>query len=247
MVESIINLSIIVPAFNEEQFIPNTLQSLLIHLNRLARRYEIIVVDDGSTDSTRDLVCKQVDQAEGNGKIRILINEKNHGKGYSIKRGMLAAEGVIRIFIDADLPFELDAVDRIIEKIETGDEVVIGARDLPGSTLVGVPFMRFLAGQVFSLLVHIFVNSGIHETQCGIKGFSARAAKTIFSRATITGFGADVELLYISRKLDYRISRIAVKMTGFREKSRVRLFKDSLKMFLDLFVIRWNDLRGQYR
>ena len=247
MTNSQIDLSIIIPAYNEEQCIPGTLQSLSTFFDRLGNSYEVMVVDDGSNDSTPKLVQAKIKEYGGKGKIRLLCYEQNQGKGYSVKRGMLAAKGTIRIFKDADLPFELDAINKIIEKIGAGDEVVIGARDLPGSTLVGVPFMRFLAGQVFSLLVRILANSGVPETQCGIKGFSAVAAESIFSRVTLSDFGADVEYLFIARKLNYHISRIAVKMTGFRGNSRVRLLRDSFKMFVDLFIIRWNDLTGKFR
>ncbi|HEY59391.1 MAG TPA: glycosyltransferase [Anaerolineae bacterium] len=239
-------LSVIIPVYNEQELIGLTLESLFSYMAKNYGLCEVVIVDDGSTDSTIEIV-KQVDKPPtGKVAFRILLNEVNRGKGFSLRRGMLAAKGAVRIFIDADMPFELDAMTNIYHKVSTGCPIVVGARDLPGSTLVSVPFMRFLAGQIFSLLVQLFVFRGVRDTQCGLKGFDKKAATEVFKRTTIDDFGIDVELLFIARKLGFVIERVPVRMTGFRGDSRVNLLYDSIKMFLELLLIRWNDLRGLY-
>jgi len=237
-------ISVVVPAYNEQNWIELTLQSLADYLQKEFKTWEILVVDDGSQDETR-VICEQLSSQIPN--LTYLRNEPNAGKGYSVRRGMLAATGAIRFFMDADMPFELDILQTMVKELETEQDVVIGARDLPGSTLIGVPFIRFLAGQIFSLLVRLFAIKGISDTQCGLKGFRAGAAEAIFSRTTINDFGMDVEVLFIAQRLGLRITRIPVRMTGFRGDSRVHLLKDSLNMFFELLLIRWNALRGLYR
>jgi dolichyl-phosphate beta-glucosyltransferase len=137
-----------------------------------------------------------------------LRNEHNSGKGYSVRRGMLAAQGKLRFFMDADMPFELDIFQIMQQTLVAENDIVIGARDLPGSTQIGVPFIRFVAGQVFSVLVGLLAVKGISDTQCGLKGFRAPVAEAIFSRTTIDDFGMDVEVLFIAQHLGYRITRI---------------------------------------
>ncbi len=237
-------ISVVVPAYNEQNWIELTLRSLSDYLQKEYKNWEILVVDDGSQDETH-LICERF--TTHNSKIIYLRNEQNSGKGYSVRRGMLAAKGDVRFFMDADMPFELDILQTMVKALETEQDVVIGARDLPGSTLVGVPFVRFVAGQVFSLLVRLFGIKGISDTQCGLKGFRADAAEAVFSRATINDFGMDVEVLFIAQHLGLNITRIPVHMTGFRGESRVHLIKDSLNMFFELILIRWNALWGKYK
>lgn len=240
------DLSMVIPAFNEENCIKGTLETLMEYLSINQINSEIIVVDDGSSDSTPEIINQFIHQPATYAKVTLVRNKRNYGKGYALKKGMLIACGKIRIFMDADLPFELEAVNVIMKEIKYGYQVVIGSRDLPGSTLVDVTFFRYIAGRIFSWLVHIMAFSGYPDTQCGLKGFSADSAEQIFSRATINDFGIDVELLFIARKLHYSILKIPVRMTGNRGDSRVHLISDSLKMLTELFVIRWNDIFHRY-
>jgi dolichyl-phosphate beta-glucosyltransferase len=237
-------ISVVVPAYNEQNWIELTLRSLSDYLQQEFKRWEILVVDDGSQDETPQ-ICENLSRQ--NDKMIYLRNEKNSGKGYSVRRGMQTAKGDVRFFMDADMPFELDILPVMVKALETDQDVVIGARDLPGSTLIGVPFIRFVAGQAFSLLVRLFAIKGISDTQCGLKGFRADAAEAIFSRTTINDFGMDVEVLFIAQRLGLNITRIPVHMTGFRGESRVHLIKDSLNMFFELILIRWNALWGRYK
>ena len=241
-----VDCSIVIPVFNEEKLIGITLQTLIDYIINHQLKFEIIVADDGSSDQTQNIVKKFIEKQPGKLAIRMIENGTNHGKGFVLRQGMLAATGPVCIFMDADLPFELSIIQDIYSKINSGCQVVVGSRDLPGSTLIGVPFARFLAGQIFSLFVQLIAFKGIRDTQCGVKGFSREAVKKIFPASKLNDFGIDVELLFIAKKYGYDICKIPVRMTGYRGDSRIRLFSDSIKMFLELLLIRWNDLCGKY-
>ncbi|HSB02000.1 MAG TPA: dolichyl-phosphate beta-glucosyltransferase [Anaerolineales bacterium] len=239
------DLSIIIPAYNEEVLIASTLDGLQAYLATRPEQYEIIVVDDGSQDKTVEAVkrwqeCNGVD-------LRLLVNPQNRGKGFSIRRGMLESRGQFVIFIDADLPYKLEAIDVFLQALQNGSDLAIGSRVLPGSQVKGVPIIRFFSGQIFSLMVQTVLFPGLPDTQCGFKSFRAAAAREIFRRLTIDGFGFDVEMLYVARKHKLAIRPVAVQMIDHRHRSRVRLIADSFKMFANLFMVRWNDLRGKYK
>ena len=238
------DLSIIIPAYNEEALIASTLDSLQTYLAARPEQFEIIVVDDGSQDRT---VASIQDWKNRSGTdLRLLVNQKNMGKGFSIRRGVLESRGRYVIFIDADLPYELYAINDFLKALRTGCDLAIGSRVLPGSEVRGVPAVRYAAGQVFSWMVQAVLFKGLPDTQCGFKSFTSVAAKEIFRRLTISGFGFDVELLFVARKLNFAIQPVAVHMIEHRHRSRVRLFIDSLKMFSNLFMVRWMDWQGKY-
>ena len=237
-------LSVIIPAYNEEALIAGTLECLNAYLSARPERYEIIVEDDGSQDRTA--ACIHDWQKTNSADLRLFVNEKNMGKGFSIQRGVLESRGSYIIFIDADLPYELDAIDEFLKAIGSGYDLAIGSRVLPGSQVKGVPILRYVSGQIFSWMVQAVLFSGLPDTQCGFKSFTAAAAKEIFRRLTIGGFGFDVEMLFVARKLKLAIQPVAVQMIEHRHRSRVRLIIDSFKMFANLFMVRWNDLQGKY-
>jgi dolichyl-phosphate beta-glucosyltransferase len=236
-------LSLIVPAYNEQQLIGDSLKILSQYLSTHFQHFEILVVDDGSQDQTAQVV-RQFSQ--DNPCVRLLAQPSNLGKGRAIQRGVLESQGKYILFMDADLPYDLDALDAFMAALRSGYDLVIGSRHLKGSEIRDVPPLRYLAGQVFSLLVAVLMFPGIRDTQCGFKGFRAEAARQIFKRVTIRKFGFDVEALYIARKLKYSILPVPVQMTGFRYDSRIKVLRDSGRMFLDLFAIRLNDRRGKY-
>ena len=236
-------LSMVIPAYNEETLILSTLDCLQSYLSARPESYEIIVVDDGSQDRTAESV-RQLQK--NNDRIRLLINPQNQGKGFSIQRGVLESRGQLVIFTDADLPYELNAIEEFLQALRKGCDLAIGSRVLPGSEVRGVPMLRYAAGQVFSWMVQGVLFRGLPDTQCGFKSFRAEAAREIFRRITIGGFGFDVEMLFIARKRNYAIQPVPVHMIEHRQRSRVRLFKDSFKMFANLFMVRWNDLQGKY-
>jgi dolichyl-phosphate beta-glucosyltransferase len=237
-------LSVIIPAYNEEALIASTLDCLQNYLLRRPESFEIIVVDDGSQDKT----VERVQHLQKNSAhLRLLVNPQNMGKGFSIQRGVLESRGQIIIFTDADLPYELDAIDGFLKALRNHCDLAVGSRVLPGSEVRGVPMLRYVAGQIFSWMVQVVLFQGLPDTQCGFKGFRADAAKEIFRRLTIGGFGFDVEMLFIARKRNYAIQPVPVHMIEHRQRSRVRLVTDSLKMFANLFMVRWNDLQGKYK
>ena len=238
------DLSIIIPAYNEEALIASTLDGLQTYLSARPEQFEIIVVDDGSQDKT--VASIRAWKNRNGTELHLLVNEKNMGKGFSIRRGVLESRGRYLIFIDADLPYELNAIDDFLKALRSGCDLAIGSRVLPGSEVRGVPALRYAAGQVFSWMVQALLFRGLPDTQCGFKSFKSAAAKEIFRRLTISGFGFDVELLFVARKLKFAIRPVAVHMIEHRHRSRVRLFIDSLKMFANLFMVRWMDWQGKY-
>jgi glycosyltransferase involved in cell wall biosynthesis len=237
-------LSIIIPAYNEEALITNTLDGLKTYLSGRSEKYEIIVVDDGSQDRTA--VCIRDWTKNNPVDLHLFVNEQNQGKGFSIQRGVRESHGTYVIFIDADLPYELYAIDEFLKALRNGYDLAIGSRVLPGSQVKGVPIIRYVSGQIFSWMVQAVLFPGLPDTQCGFKSFKSTAAKEIFRRLTIDGFGFDVEMLFVARKLKYAIQPVAVQMIDHRHRSRVRLIVDSFKMFANLFTVRWNDLQGKY-
>ncbi|OGN74464.1 MAG: hypothetical protein A2X25_06140 [Chloroflexi bacterium GWB2_49_20] len=243
MTNTLVELSLIVPAYNEQQLIGSSLEILVQFLAPRYPHFEILVVDDGSQDQTARVVQQF---SETQPRVHLLAQPSNQGKGRAIQRGVLESQGEYILFMDADLPYDLDAVEAFMAVLRSEVDLAIGSRHLKGSEIRGVPPLRYLAGQVFSLLVAVLMFPGIHDTQCGFKGFRAEAAHQIFKRVTIQKFGFDVEVLYIARKLKYSILPVPVRMTGFRYDSRINVLRDSGRMFLDLFAIRLNDRRGKY-
>ena len=238
-----IELSLIIPAYNEQQKIAANLETLVQFLLVRFESFEILVVDDGSADETANVVRRF---CEARPNVHLLEQGTNQGKGRAIQRGVQESRGEYILFMDADLPYDLSAVDVFMTALRSEYDLAIGSRHMQGSKVRGVPMLRYFSGQVFSLLVAVLMFPGIRDTQCGLKGFRAEAARQIFKRVSIQEFGFDVEALYIARKHNYAILPIPVQMRDFRLDSRVRLLHDSSRMFLDLFTIRWNDLHGKY-
>jgi dolichyl-phosphate beta-glucosyltransferase len=243
MKPSPLELSLIIPAYNEEQLIHSNLEILVSFLKPRYSDYEILVVDDGSLDQTVQAVRGFM---QDHANVRLIQQKENLGKGHAIQRGVKESEGKFIVFMDADLPYELDALTTFMDELREGSDLVIGSRHLEGSLVKDVPPVRYFIGQVFSLLVSLLIIPGIRDTQCGFKGFNAHAAREVYRRTTISRFGIDVEVLFIARKLGLSIKQLPVRMTGFRNDSRVLVLKDSIRMFFDLFRIRINDLQGIY-
>ncbi|MDI6794276.1 MAG: glycosyltransferase family 2 protein, partial [bacterium] len=235
-------LSVVIPAFNEKRRIVPTLRKIRRYLETQGFLYEIIVVDDGSTDGMAAAIKKE---QEGR-HLRLLKNDINRGKGYSVRKGMLAASGELILFSDADLSTPIEEVEKLLQYLANGRDIAIGSRALSESKLI-VPqnWCRQTAGRTFNLLVQTLALRGIKDTQCGFKLFTRRAARMIFSRQRFDGFGFDVEVLYLGKKLGFKIAEVPVKWLN-SPGSKVHILNDSTKMFLDLFRLRVNDLLGQY-
>jgi dolichyl-phosphate beta-glucosyltransferase len=238
-------LSLIIPIFNAEAFILDTLKRLTEWKKKINYSVQIILVNDGSNDSTNLIVDNYINTKDSS--IETVSYKLNQGKGYAVKNGMLAAIGKYRIFTDADIPFGFEILDNILYYLDFKEfDLVIGDRTLPGSNYVTeIPQIRKVGSCIFSFIVGRFVAGGHFDTQCGIKGFSAAAASDLFSVSKINGFAFDVELLYISLKRNYDIKRIPVVLS--RQKgSSVAILRHGLLMFIDLYKIKWNQLNGKY-
>ncbi|MFN0117840.1 MAG: dolichyl-phosphate beta-glucosyltransferase [Elusimicrobiota bacterium] len=224
--ESAIKLSIVIPAYNEEARIALTLKKMVQFVETQPYRCEVLVVDDGSSDNTSALVKGFSAQYSF---ISLLQGQLNQGKGFSVKKGMLAAKGAFRLFSDADLSTPIDEVNKFFPLLENENpeerfDIVIGSRRMEGADLIQrQPKHREGAGRIFSLLVRFLVLPGFLDTQCGFKMFSAQAAETIFPKQTISGFGFDVEILSIATELGYKISETPVAWEN-SPLSKVNLF-----------------------
>lgn len=234
-------LSVIIPAYNEEGRIAKTLKYTIDYLDRQTYSWEIIVVDDGSKDNTSQVVR---DMRLPN--IRIIRNNPNLGKGGSVKRGMLAAEGEFRLFCDADNATPFEEIEKFWPIINEKN-VVIGSRYMKGSNIViEQTFMRRFLSRIGNLLVQIILLPGLPDTQCGFKMFTAEAAKKIFPRQTINRWAFDMEVLYIARRLGYKIKQVPVNWYD-RSGSTIQSSNVFLKTFSELLKIRWGGFVGRYR
>jgi dolichyl-phosphate beta-glucosyltransferase len=221
-------LSVIIPAYNEEERLAKSLPVILQYLQRQAYSWEIVVIDDGSRDRT-----STVASTFNTFQMRVFRNTPNGGKGYSIRRGMLEARGQWRLFSDADLSTPIEELDKFWPYTEHGYDVVIGSRALPESELeVRQPKSRELAGRVFNTIVQTFLVPGVCDSQCGFKLFSADAAKAVFQRQTLSGFAFDVEILMLANQHGFKIKEAPVRWVN-DECSKVSL-AGGLKGFLDL-------------
>jgi dolichyl-phosphate beta-glucosyltransferase len=234
-------LSLILPAYNAAGFLRNSLLLLGEHRKRWPAS-EVIVVDDGSRDQTPDVVAEFA--SEG---VRCLRLPRNLGKGGAVRAGMLAATGTYRIFMDADLPYELDAVERILRYLDFKEfDIVIGSRHVPGAYFeVELPWPRRIASAVFTAFVTRLMVTGVVDTQAGIKGFRAAAAERLFRLSVLNSFTFDVEVLYLAFKLNLDVKRIPVRQVR-NEPSTIRLSRHTVKMVLDLLSIPLRFYRGGY-
>ena len=234
-------LSIVVPSYKSGAILAKSLPPFISFLKQSAIEYEIIIIDDGSLDN--GLTCQS---AAANG-CRFYQHAHNKGKGAAVKTGMLASLGEYCLYIDADIPFDYEAIPRFLNCLEVdGGDIVIGDRNLPGSVYFDkISWMRRLASHIFSFFVAFFVTGEFSDTQCGLKAFKGPVARDIFSVTRIQRFSLDIEILYLALKRRYGIKRLPVSLRS-NESSSVRLLTDSIIMLIDLFRIRWNDLLGRY-
>lgn len=249
-------LSVVIPAYNEEKNIERTVKQILEFLNSepVFGNFEVIVVDDGSTDRTVALV---ENLASGNPDLKLLKNS-HHGKGYTVRTGVLAARGDYILFSDADGSTPIKELKRLFLWLtEHNFDIVIASREGLGAERHREPYYRHLMGRGFNLLVQLLALPGIHDSQCGFKLLKTPAAREVFSRMKIYGDASqlinfaytgafDVEVLYLARKFGYKIKEIPVSWT-YNRTERVSPLRDSWRMFKDVCRIRLNDFRGAYQ
>ncbi|MGC1422317.1 MAG: dolichyl-phosphate beta-glucosyltransferase [Terracidiphilus sp.] len=235
--------SIVIPAFNESARIPATLESVVAAIRANQWPAEVIVVNDGSTDSTAQLVRDFALRAP---EVRLLENPGNRGKGYSVRAGILNAQGDIVMFTDADLSAPMDEASRLFAAIANGADIAIGSRWLEsGRQTHRQPLYRQVFGRCFNAVCRMVMQLPFADTQCGFKAFTRAAAHTVFQLQTIERWGFDPEILFIAIKRGFRVVEVPVSW-AHDERSRMSYLRDGLQMLKELAIVRWNALTGRY-
>ncbi|ODS31697.1 MAG: glycosyltransferase family protein [Candidatus Scalindua rubra] len=239
-----IYLSIVIPAYNEEKRIGNTLGEIISYLKTKDYKSEIILVSDGSTDSTINVVIRE--SGEMGYDIKITENEISKGKGYSVRRGMLETRGEYVLFTDADLSTPIDEVEKLIYWLGKGYDVTIGSRGLEDSQVeIHQSFVRESMGKIFNKIMNLIVFTGFKDTQCGFKCFKRDAVNKIFKKQRIRGYTFDVEILLIAKRQGFRVREVPVRWLN-SPHSKVRIIRDPIFMLYDIFRIRFYDFSRRY-
>ena len=235
-------LSIIIPAYNEAERIPKTLLDMDKRLANAPYSYEIFVVNDGSTDNTASIV-KNMAKVVRN--LKLIDLKENSGKGGTVRQGMLLSAGTIRIFTDADNSTSIDQFEKMMPFFKEGYEVVIGSRAIRGAKLEPAePWYRQIAGKFGNLFIQVLVLPGIWDTQCGFKAFTEEAAKKIFTASRISGWGFDVEILSLAKRMGYKTREVPVHwVNDARSHVGVSAY---LHVLWETITIRWRLWRGEY-
>jgi dolichyl-phosphate beta-glucosyltransferase len=235
-------LSVIIPSYNEERRIGPTLQEVLRFLDEQPYTWEVVVVDDGSTDDTAAIASAFARKMEG--PVRVMT-VAHRGKGWAVKRGMLEAKGRYRFMADADLAMPIDQLIGFLDRMAEGYDIVIGSRQIAGARRYDEPASRHVMGRVFNWVTRNFAVRGFQDTQCGFKCFRGEVADELFTRQKTDGFGFDVEILYVASKRGMRILEMPIDWYHQRS-SKVRPVVDTFLMLRDILSIRLRDIRGRY-
>jgi glycosyltransferase involved in cell wall biosynthesis len=232
-----VELSFVIPAYNEEVFIEDTLGTLDLAIKEKMFEYEIVVVDDGSQDNT---FRKAVEYSKRNGHVKVIRYERNTGKGFAIKTGVMESIGDIVIFIDGDMEIDLDTISSYVKALETAD-IVIATKWHPDST-VSMPLSRRMLSRTFNVLVRILVGFNLKDTQVGLKVMKRSAVEKIFPRLAVKRYAFDVELLALAHLNNLKIVEMPVRLTlesSFKANDAWHMFVDLLGIAYRLRIIRW--------
>jgi dolichyl-phosphate beta-glucosyltransferase len=228
-------LSVVIPAYNEEKRIGKTLSKTNGYLKKQGYDFEIIVIDDGSDDKTVDLSRTYSNEITN---LVVIENKNNQGKGYSVREGVLNSRGEIILFADADFSTPIEEIDKLLHWLNNGYQIAIGSRAMPGSQImVYQAWYRQLMGKSFNKVIQLILGLDYYDTQCGFKCFQRTVAMEVFNPLKSRRFSFDVEVLYISKLMGYRVKEVPICWYN-SAGSKVRLIQDSLKMFLDVLQIR---------
>src|SRR5437867_9291040 len=235
-------VSIVVPAFNEAARIGDSIRKIGDFVGRSPISFEVIIVDDGSVDETAAIVSRARMKS-----LRFIRNHQNHGKGYTVRQGVLASAGTYVLFTDADLSAPIEEVDKLLQVALNEDaDVVIGSRKLHDSMIEKRQSRsRELGAKLFNRMVRLLLGLPLQDTQCGFKLFHRQKSRRIFEKQTTLGFGFDPELLFLAKRDGLKIRETPVRWSH-SDGSKVRFLHDGVRMFLDLVRIRWNAVRGRY-
>jgi len=237
-------LSVVIPAYNEETRLPVTLSSVHGYLSAAQMEFELIIVNDGSTDNTVGVVEEFAKHHAG---IRLLSYEANKGKGYAVKTGVLAAHGQLVLVDDADGNAPIEEFSRLRDAIDSGADVAIGSRNKPNSdTVIKALAYRTLMGNTFNRIVQALLLPGIYDSQCGFKLFKRQCAQDTFAAAMVSGYAFDVEILFIAKLRGYTISEVSVNWHNV-PGSKVNVVVDSMKMLIEVINIYLRAASGKYR
>lgn len=235
--------SIVIPAYNESSRIAASLDKVLAYIAEQHWDAEVIVVNDGSSDNTADIVRAY---AEKHKIVRLLENPGNRGKGFSVRHGMISARGEILLFSDADLSSPIYEAEKLFSEIHKGADVAFGSRWLDSATQTErQSVLRQVAGRAYNILLRIILGLNYRDTQCGLKAFSRSAAEKVFTRQSIEGWGFDPELLFIARKFKLRMVEVPVEW-AHDDRSKINPIVDGFKMGMEMLKIRWNGVTGKY-
>lgn len=234
-------LSLVIPVYNEEKRLPASLKQVLEYLKAQSYSAEVIIVENGSQDATFEIAQSFAKQ---NSQLRVLQNTER-GKGLAVRRGMLEACGKFRFMCDVDFSMPIQEISRFLPPVLENYEVAIASREAPGAVRYHEPRYRHFVGRGFNALIRIIALPGLDDTQCGFKCVKGSIAGELFKRQTLSGWSFDVEMLFIARRLGYRIVEVPIPWY-FNPDSKIRVLKDSLRMGMDLLKIRLNAQRGAY-
>ena len=235
-------LCVIIPAYNEEKRIPSTLERVAAYLQTQDYSWEVLVVDDGSSDSTASLVSGFAASHPGVS----LLSIAHAGKGWAVRSGMLHTRAQHRFICDADLSMPIEQLERFLPPRLSDYHVALGSREAPGARRFNEPRRRHIMGRVYNTLTRLFAVPGVSDTQCGFKCFTGPAADKLFAMQHTPGFAFDVEILFLARRLGLRLVEVPIDW-HYSSESKVRPLRDGLSMMLDILKIRWAFFRGRYR
>jgi dolichyl-phosphate beta-glucosyltransferase len=234
-------LSLVIPAYNEEARLPESMKEITAFVARQTYPIEVIIIDNNSTDRTHAIAQEFADRLPF---IQVL-SEPKQGKGAAVRTGMLGARGQYRFICDADLSMPIEEVEKFLPPHLENYDIAIASREAPGAVRYHEPWYRHLMGRVFNTMVRLFAVHGFQDTQCGFKMFRAEAAQALFPLQTMNGWSFDVEVLYAAQQRGYRIVEVPIHWY-YKSNTRIHPIQDSIEMFLEVLKIRRNGRRGMY-
>ena len=234
-------LSVVIPAYNEEGRLPETLETLREYLTDRPYTWEVIVANDGSEDGT-EAVVREFGATHHGFRVHSF---PHRGKGAAVKQGMLAAAGEYRFLCDADLSMPIELLERLLPPDGPAADIVIGSREAAGARRIGEPRGRWLMSRVFNGFTRLLATPGVKDTQCGFKVFRREPAEALFAAQTLDGFAFDAEILFLARKRGFSTAEVGIDW-HYRAESKVRPFRDGWRTLRDLVVIRWRWMARRY-